>query len=885
MVERLCAVALCLAFCCSALARNLVINPDFSEDDGLGGILGWSHETYADGAVRVRRMQGGVASVEFDGKARSHWHQLPVKLAPKRKYRLKADVRTSGLGCARVQLLVRHWDRNWRADVGTPPFPDNTHGKWHTVEWTGELKRSADTDAYIISIAGTGGSNCTAKVEMRKLSLSPLRNVEGYEDMGLAPGLSRPFVARIVPIDPLLSHVDAESGKMMFYWPGEPKGGIRSCSLTAVLDGGRRIESSLGADGRAELAFGRIEEGRHRIELKVMSADGIALTENSYEITARRKVLDGPKGKRLNNFVVQLVDKPLSDGCLKFFVPERGWVWVSFDGCNTALGFIDSERTPAVRRRVGERHVEAMRDMEGGWHELKVQGANGGRLRIHAIKTVSTCTWLVNDAPCRFSEGKHQLSHGFVRRFLMSMNTVRGAENAIRDPNRREVPYYKERGYAVYDRVSISTDSLLWLQPEEQFQKLTETGWSKGYDISVDEALIDTGRAKHVIFSENVWKMHSKRPAQRVNINWGDADSRWYDDPKVHTSLLSAIANTGDGRGVSLPEVYAPVLDSPDKIEKWLDVFAKQISAIGEMVPGARNMTQFNASPWVDLGRWSDYPCPETDIKAHYAKMFHAFAVRPEFAANSGIDAGAMFAADEELRRWIARLFRYYAIEGGTENLADLYGYGWNPGFVKNCDFAEGLSGWNAIPAGCNSLKAGYRRGYGSKVQCRKKAPAGTGDRFSEFVATDRGVNVLEQRISKLTLGKMYALIFCVADAEQLERPKSERDRLAFSARLEGAEEIPGLRFMHTVKSRYKAKGSGKKDGVWLTMYRYVFCAKSEVATLRFMDRADDGVKPVAGMKQILNYVIFRPYYTETPEEANEIAAIIAGENNKREMK
>ena len=100
---------------------------------------------------------------------------------------------------------------------------------------------------------------------------------------------------------------------------------------------------------------------------------------------------------------------------------------------------------------------------------------------------------------------------------------------------------------------------------------------------------------------------------------------------------------------------------------------------------------------------------------------------------------------------------------------------------------------------------------------------------------------------------------------------------LAFSARLEGAEELPGLRFAHTVKSRYKAKGAGENEKVHLTLYRYVFLAKSADATLRFMDCSDSEKTRSPGSRQILNYIVFRPYYVETPEEIDEITAIIAG--------
>ena len=344
------AECLCLLMVFSASGSNLVVNPDFSEDDGFGGILGWSHETWADGTVNARSLGGGVACVEFGGSVRVHWQQLPVSLKHGRKYRLNAEVRTSGLNGATIRFLLRHWDRNKKYDVGTPPFPNDTHGKWRKIEWTGTVEKSKNPDAYIISLSGTCGSNGFAKVEFRNLSLRPLRKCEGDDAMGLAKCFARPFVPRIVPIDPLLSQVDAESGRMMFYWPGKPRCGVESCCLLASVDGGLAQEGALDKDGRAQVAFGRLNAGRHRIEVKVVSHEGKLLAENSYDITAREKMPDGPKGKRLNNFVVQLVDMPLADGTVNRVM---GWKKGDFFYDVTPGAFADA----LVRLRHGSRKI------------------------------------------------------------------------------------------------------------------------------------------------------------------------------------------------------------------------------------------------------------------------------------------------------------------------------------------------------------------------------------------------------------------------------------------------------------------------------------------------------------------------------------------------
>ena len=872
----------CLAADALASGRNIIVNADLSADDGMGGVLGWSTRFYGDGAVSAYPTGRGAFTVEFKGRDVSHYLQYPVKLNSEGKYRISAEVRTAGLNGASVRLVVKESSFDPRKDVGTEPLPDDTAGVWRKVEWEGRISRSRNPEAYAVAVKGAGVTNGTARVEVRNFSLLPLSKEADVAVSGLPDFYLHPQPVRIVPIDPLLANVDAETGRMLFYWAGE-QAQDGACSLSASIDSGKAIVVPLGADGRAEVSFGRIAARRHRVKVKVLGRNGATLAENDYGITACEKPQNGPVGRRLNNFVTELVNASLADGEVRFFRHGRGWVWISFDGCNSAEGFLDGCAEPAVRYSRHERRNETMRDIAAGWHVLKVKGAKGGRLRIHSVKSVSTSTWRLAAGPCDFSGEQYVFTHGFARRFLMSMNTVRGAEEFLRNPDSSEPSYYAARGCAIYDRVGISAESPLWVQPDELWRKLTESGWREGYDLSVDESLMFSSRQRHVTLAETIWKMQSMRPGQRVNINWGDATRACFDDRKSQASLLAAVANTGDGRGVSLPEVYAPVLPDADGMERWLALFARQVAAIGEMVPAAKDMTQFNVSPWVDLGRWCDYPCPEADIKAHYAKLIHAFATRPEFTANSGIDAGAATAAEEELRRWIAKLFRYYAIEGGRDDLAEKYGFKWNPGLVKNCDFAEGLSGWDAVPAASGSIKVDSIPKFGRQVQGRQKAPEGVGDSFASFTAVKGETNVLSQRLSSLERGRLYALMFCVADADTIENPRVEPSHFAFSARLEGAEELPGLRFRHVVSSRGgKKKDEAGRARTWLAVYRYVFRAKESYATLSFCDRGDDGAVLKLGARQLLNYVVFRPYYTESPKEADEIAALIAGESYEK---
>ena len=157
---------------------------------------------------------------------------------------------------------------------------------------------------------------------------------------------------------------------------------------------------------------------------------------------------------------------------------------------------------------------------------------------------------------------------------------------------------------------------------------------------------------------------------------------------------------------------------------------------------------------------------------------------------------------------------------------------------------------------------------YGFRVQRRQSVPNGYGDGVAVFTTRPDRPNELSQDISGLQPGKLYALLFCVADRDDVlakdDKTRGLKSPLAFSARLEGAAELENLRY-ETV--------SGGKAKVGMRLIRYVFRADSDKARLVFTDRKDDGSAAPEGFQQVLNYVSFMPYYVESPDEPAEIAA------------
>ena len=180
---------------------------------------------------------------------------------------------------------------------------------------------------------------------------------------------------RLVPVDPLLSDVDAQSGQMTFYYVGALAGGAAADAHTVVatVDGGSAARTKLGEDRRATVTFGALAAGTHDIEVALSAPDGATLCRHHYGIMARTKRAKAV-GRRLNNFVTEILDTPLTDGEVAFENPREGWVFIGFDRPYAATkAYLDGGKDPVVVFRPDE-PSETMRWLKEGRHSLRIEG-------------------------------------------------------------------------------------------------------------------------------------------------------------------------------------------------------------------------------------------------------------------------------------------------------------------------------------------------------------------------------------------------------------------------------------------------------------------------------------------------------------------------------
>ena len=869
-------------------ARNLVTNFDHRERMGIDLPVGWVKHIRHKLTTTLDVLPQADGSLHFiaAGEPWALYEQRNLKLVPGAKYRLSYEVKTTGLGGAVVHVLLHDSKWSWKDTQKGPNLPNDTKGAWVKQEGIVTMCDNPGATEHTLTVSCIHGKSAK-KVDffLRDLRLEAM---DEATDRASEPiGDVARLVARVVPVDPLLSAVNADDARLTFYWPGVATGGVSGCRLVTRFKGkqyNKPVSARFDGKGYATVRYGRVWPSKYEIEAEVVDAATNRLAKNEYAITVRRPEKSLTVGKRLNNLVTALVDQPLENGEVEFSRATPGWVWMSFEGDvgTGAVGYLDDIAYPVVRYRDGERRIEAQRFVEAGAHKLRISGVKpGGRLRINAVKTIWGALPMMTTRPSSCHRIGFRYTLPFCNRFGVHtlLNTCAFRLNMRQHVDPLFAGFAYERGMKAFVNMKISPRDPILDDNDETWKRLTEGPWTCGFSLSVDENLVNQIPRRTVNYSEAVWKMLSIHPEQSVNLYYADTSSgNYYDRPQINASEISATVNSGNGTGLLCPELYAAVQERPDDLDRYLDAYAKFVTSALEMVPASRGKVVLYGATYVQIGDWSNYSVPATDIKAHYAKMYRAFATDPRFDGCAGLGCGGLICGGEELLRWVAKCTRYYGLEGGTGDLAEECGFAWTPGIVKNADMAEGLTNWTVK----GEIEAERLRGYGERIQARKGIPIGQGDGVATFTTKADSPNELSQELFGLQSGKIYAVICCVADRDDvLAKAKGEKTRglkspLAFSVRLEGATEYPLLRY-ETV-SAVRAK-------VGMRLLRYVFRADSDRARLVFTDRKDDGSAAPEGFKQALNYISFMPYYVESPDEPAEIAAALGWKDANRVRK
>ena len=406
--------------------------------------------------------------------------------------------------------------------------------------------------------------------------------------------------------------------------------------------------------------------------------------------------------------------------------------------------------------------------------------------------------------------------------------------------------------------------------------------WRLGMEVSIDENRVgvETEYLHHYTTAEAIWRLAT--PSQPISMFWaGCTDGNKFRDPERLVSELSAIANSGEGRGLHLYETYQYSMRNFADVEKQFDNTIACIKSMTDMVPATKGSAICYFGTYYFPGSYTPLTSPYADHRVLLDAWVRRLATDPEVdSLLAGIGSGAYRHTDEEMVRWVAAIIRHYAIKGRTDSLAEKLGYKYNPGFVVNPDFDDGLNGWTAEAASdgravaprppqldgqdARSTLTPLRiPGYGGGVQARKGAK-GDGDRMALFVRNGKCENRLSQKVKGLVPGRYYVLVFYSSDYDEHLGVKAGKKDVPQGRRRMRVDFRGGTNVSALELHRFGADGL-RPGRLSICRNRYVFKADAQEVTLSIVDRdVGEGavVKEDVGLRQIVNFVEMHEYFT-----------------------
>ncbi len=568
---------------------------------------------------------------------------------------------------------------------------------------------------------------------------------------------------------------------------------------------------------------------------------------------------DPDGGRRINNFVVELVDEPLKDGTIRFTLPRSGWVHVAVTGAEGATVTLDGGGENVCARR-GDGRSESMRWMSLGRHELKVRGSTaGGRLTVRRVKTLL-------HGGLQFSRDDENLpaapfTRAFHRRY------VEGAFNTFgsgRHPGREESEETNRLNMAGCE----FTSSVL-IGPRDPVHE-DEAAMRARFEaahaadpkaiINVDEVGLSAPDGYNMNLGRTMREFTAAYPCVRIHTDLCDVINETIRRPEPVRDVIQATISSANGTGMICSEHYLLAQDTEERILRGINLAAAYAKSLRRVDPRAPRHNLYYIGAYLRPGDWTPHLSPAADMKAVIAKFLYTLATDARFREIGGTGV-SRFWCDEEYARWACALVRYYAVDGGTEDMAAKLGYRCIPGHLANGDFLEGFSGWNAHPAEPATLAVTNMPGAGKKVFGRIAGRGG--DAFALFTRSAVRPNTLSQKVFGLTPGRCYSLAYVTADYDEMVKPGVYVTNFVLAASISNARIIAEKSYTDFWPRRRRPSKRPASKAI-VASHKLVFEAQAPEAEVVFSDWAD-GATPGGriGERRVLNNVGVRPYFSE----------------------
>lgn len=860
-----------LSLFCFGGGGNL-IRDDFATDACYGGFIGWNcseadvirlPETTENG-MPIMRIWGGAKGLRM--RVTTH----PLHLKAGETYRLSVKVRSHGLeSLQRKEFQV--CDRLW-FKASEICLPSDTKGKWVSLAKEVKLFDSSDGNYkcwfYFTDAIPEGGWLDVAepRLEGSKVDDSP-----EYDHWKPAPG-----VARVSPVEPELNAIATEDAFLRFYFPGTVEDD-QERRILRVSAQGREFTGRFGSDHQATVFFGSLEPGAFRMKVALVGErSGVVYAENEYCARARTRISNPTPVRRLNNFVSELADLPLSAGSYAFTLAKDGWVHISFRGeCAGAVAELDGATVLGHRKW---EIPETMRYLTAGSHRIDIRSdaSASGRIRVRCVKDI-VGSWLGRAARLERNFRDYTYGEEFFRHngMFSLFNRIGVSEQPWNkrfyegETGRRLMAEMRDRGADVMGSFGFGGTDLRRRNFAEMLQFVTNMpSYAVNNPMEYDEDTMierDSVIARRAL-TEVWWRINDS--GRELSTYFDDSFSSLYRAPSVDIPIISAFVNSGNGRARMLSEAYYRTPDRPMEFGALVDFMKRQVRAMRDMVPSAPSHYVQVLNGWMMIGGWTTWNHPEVDICAYYAKILNVLATDPEFSDIGGAGFSSP-CCNEDYFRFTCDAIRYYCIEGGTGDFAAEKGFLLYPKTIANGDFRRGTEGWTLEAAEHGSLAADEIKGFGSTWQKRQFSPyyfkydkPSPGDTFVRFMRSAKGPNRLRQKVRGLEPGRVYALQFASSDEEMVRHSLVLKDgktippveHPVLNAEIIGGDEIPDLAFVRSEMGKY-----GKQK---VFAHRIVFRAKASEIEVVFSDWAgkDNPGGPI-GQGRLVNAIGIYPYY------------------------
>jgi hypothetical protein len=788
--------------------------------------------------------------------------QQGMTLVAGETYKLSGYIQTKGFK-SRYGGIVVH-NSGWTSAVGIHDLPADSPWTFREKTFTLMPSKNKEYGLALFAVDPTG------EIQFADLKLEAVSEAARRGSTSQAALVT---AARLVPLEPLLNKIPRARPEiaLKFYGILPEKREAYECLIT--VDGTPAAPQTvpLSKDGKLLARLAGLACGDYALKTIVRHRESQkTILETAYPITiVDLPTIDRSNIRPLNNLVSELLNEPVKNTpaprSFTFVHPRDGWVFVAFTAATPSPGLTvriddrDAVITAADRRlslresseafapakaavAAGEPlstdRLDAFRELPRGEHRITVSGSSAeGRLIVRSIPEI------FDYPPCANSHVKENGSYGWdfmKKHVLYAVTTLNGGAlpgEALGEAKARGLKWLANFGVEplvdpaeVRDRMEKHPG-----MTQPQYDGLTSDELFFG-NVTIDNYT----RALKML----------RNPESRLIYTWivGKPSIS-----SLHTDFMSAALNSSKGRGRLLFEAYChPQANEPAAAAYLDDMIGQTMRRFNAFFPHAAQGTgiifgNFNQIPIISLEH-----DPAVDFKYFLDMQVHLVANSPDFKDLATVGYWGTYYGDEELVRWSFQLMRHYAVEGNRDMLSARYGFKYNPGFLVNGDFAEGLKGWTASPAAEGSLRAATIAGYGRASQGRWAAGA-AGDTVCVMTRKADKPNRISQTAQGLEAGKAYCLQFVAADFKDVTVKKYNPRRYGIRAELEGAEILGDKSFVHVDR---RTAGTDHDQNVGkINLHRIVFRAKSPTQVIAFDDE-----EALPGEALMLNFVQLKPY-------------------------